>query len=106
MRVILFLGVVFLLVSCANTSPKLSLETQSIVDPRDPLAWNQPPYFDSLEPERDYAVGELIAVYRQPVPNRDLALSELRNALLEYLRDSLLPDNTIQLVDLNGQPPL
>jgi hypothetical protein len=102
MRVILFLSVAFLLVSCANTSLEPSLEAESIIDRRDPLPWNQPPYFDSLEPERDYAVGELIAVYRQPVPNRDLALSELRNALLEYLRDSLLPDNTIQLVDLNG----
>ena len=104
MRVILFLGVVFLLVSCVRTSPEPSLEAQSIVDPRDPLPWNQPSYFNSLEASRDYAAGELIAVYRQQnvSPNVDVAQGELRTALLNYLRDRLLPDDTIQLVDLNG----
>lgn len=105
MRVILFLGVVFLLVSCVRTSPELSLEAESIVDPRDPLPWNQPGYFNSLEANRDYAPGELIAVYRQQSvfpPNVDVAQGELRTALLNYLRDRLLPDGTIRLVDLDG----
>jgi hypothetical protein len=104
MRVILFLGVAFLLVSCVNTSPEPSLEAEAIVDPRDPLPWNQPPYFNSLEANRDYAPGELIAVYRQQniSPNVDVAQGELRTALLNYLKDRLLPQDTIRLVDLDG----
>jgi subtilisin family serine protease len=105
MRVILFLGVVFLLASCIHIGPELSLEAESIVDPRDPLPWNQPGYFNSLETNRDYAPGELIAVYRQQSvfpPNVDVAQGELRTALLNYLRDRLLPDGTIRLVDLDG----
>jgi hypothetical protein len=103
MRIIIFLLFCLVLVSCASTVPQDVVETESIVDPRDTLPWNKPGYFGSLEQGRDYGIGELIAIYKQPNPNVDTASGELNTAIHAYLIDKPLPNGGfLQLIDLNG----
>jgi Subtilase family len=104
MRVISVLLLGLLLGGCATSVPSTLLESESIIDPRDSLPWNQPGYFGSLESGTDYYAGELIAIYNQGSnpPNVDTATGELNSGLARYLRDRHLSTNALKLVDLNG----
>ena len=105
MRIIICLLFCLVLASCASNTPQDSVETESIVDPRDTLPWNKPGYFGSLNLDGvsvDYEKGELIAIYKQPNPNVDTASGELNNTLEYYLNKAGLALTALRLVDLDN----
>ncbi len=105
MRIIICLLFCLALASCASNTPQESVETESIVDPRDTLPWNKPGYFGSLNLDGvsvDYEKGELIAIYKQLNPNVDTASDELNNTLEYYLTKAGLALTALRLVDLDN----